>query len=159
MTSNNGNPLNGGDLYGQQLAGANPSSGVKGTTKPKKKPAATSSSSSSGGGYSGGGSSSGGGGGGMPEAPTKHEARAIVMAGMKDYLGREASKKEVAAFFKKFTDFAAENDNNVSSGVQDEFMQDWIEDRPKLRKEYAQYSVATRYMDAFDRALSSAKEL
>ena len=136
-----------------------PSSGVKGTTKPKKKPAVASSSSSSSGGYSGGGSSSGGGGGGMPEAPTKHEARAIVMAGMKDYLGREASKKEVAAFFKKFTDFAAENDNNVSSGVQDEFMQDWIEDRPKLRKEYAQYSVATKYMDAFDRALSSAKEL
>ena len=159
MTSNNGNPLNGGDLYGQQLAGKNPTSGVKGTTKPKK-PAASSGGGSSSGGYSGGGSSSGGGGGGgMPEAPTKYEARAIVMAGMKDYLGREASKKEVAAFFKKFTDFAAENDNNVSSGVQDEFMQDWIEDRPKLRKEYAQYSVATKYMDAFDRALSSAKEL
>lgn len=122
---------------------------------------AVSSSSSSGGGggssRSGGGGS--GGGGGVAEAPTADEARAIVMAGMKQYLGREASSKEVKAFFKNFTQYAGKNNNAVNSGMQDEFLQDWIDDRPELRKEYAQYSMATKYVNALDRAMNSVKAL
>ena len=78
---------------------------------------------------------------------------------MKQYLGREASKKEVNNFFKKFSAYSEDNSNSVGAGAQDEFMQDWIESKPQLRKEYAQTKTATSYMNALDRALGSVKEL
>jgi hypothetical protein len=156
--SNESKPKGYDSAYYDQVKGKNQTGGVKGGTSIAK-PVSVESSSSSGSSGGSGGSSGGGGGGGVAPAPGKDETRAIVMAGMKQYLGREATKKEVNAFFKKFTDYSAKNENTTNAGMQEEFMQDWIEDRPKLRKEYAQYSVATRYMDAFDRALSSAKEL
>ena len=110
-------------------------------------------------GYGGGG---GGGGGGAvvdPE-PSKTEARAIVMAGMKQYLGREASKKEVNSFFEKFKAFSVENkDTGVSAGMQTEFMEDWIEDRPQLRKQEAQYKVNTQFMGVLEDVISNARSL
>jgi hypothetical protein len=101
----------------------------------------------------------GGSGVSIPDGPTKDDARSIVMNGMKQYLGREASKKEVNNFFKKFSAYYEDNLNSVGAGAQDEFMQDWIEGKPKLRKEYAQTKTATSYMNALDRALGSVKEL
>jgi hypothetical protein len=101
----------------------------------------------------------GGSGVSIPDGPTKDDARSIVMNGMKQYLGREASKKEVNNFFKKFSAYSEDNLNSVGAGAQDEFMQDWIEGKPKLRKEYAQTKTATSYMNALDRALGSVKEL
>mgnify|MGYP006086938973 CR=1 FL=1 len=101
----------------------------------------------------------GGSGVAIPDGPTKDDARSIVMNGMKQYLGREASKKEVNNFFKKFSAYSEDNSNSVGAGAQDEFMQDWIESKPQLRKEYAQTKTATSYMNALDRALGSVKEL
>ena len=127
--------------------------------KPPKKPSGDDSGSGSGYGYGGGG---GGGGGGAvvdPE-PSKTEARAIVMAGMKQYLGREASKKEVNSFFEKFKAFSVENkDTGVSAGMQTEFMEDWIEDRPQLRKQEAQYKVNTQFMGVLEDVISNARSL
>lgn len=166
MVSNNSAPKDWGSVLGDKVKGKKPNSNIKpgpgqilaGAGGGGKKGSGSSSSGGSGGGYSSGGSG-GGGGAAMPEGPTKQEARAIVMSGMKDYLGREASAKEVKNFFKKFKEFAEANDNNVSSGIQEEFMQDWIEDRPKLRKEQAQYQTATNYMSALDEVIGQARSL
>lgn len=114
----------------------------------------SSSSSSGGGGYGGGG-----GGGGVAQGPTKAEARAIIMAGMKDYLGREATGKEVKDFFKHFSKFAVDPNGGTGSGVQDEFIQDWIDDRPGLRKEFAQNEMATRYSNILSQVISNARSL
>lgn len=128
--------------------------------KPPKKPSGDGSGSGSGYGYGYGGGGGGGGGAVVDPEPSKTEARAIVMAGMKQYLGREASKKEVNSFFEKFKAFSVENkDTGVSAGMQTEFMEDWIEDRPQLRKQEAQYRVNTQFMGVLEDVISNARSL
>lgn len=163
--SNNsvGNEPNWGDRLNEKVKGKQPNGNLKGVGKGSNlvnqaavaNKGGSSSSSGGSGGYGGGG----GGGGGVAPAPSKDEVRSVIMAGMKSYLGREATAKETKAFFKKFTEYSAKNENSVNADMTDEFMQDWIDDRPKLRKEYAQFSTATKYMSALDRAMSSVKEL
>ena len=151
-----------GSDYTSEKKGRKPNAGVSKNNQPKTESEKGSARGSSGSGYSSGSSSSGssGGGGVVDPGPSKTEARAIVMAGMKEYLGREANKKEVNNFFKKFKAFSAENeDTGVSSGMQTEFMEDWIEDRPKLRKQEARYKVNTQFMGVLEDVISNARSL
>jgi hypothetical protein len=153
-----------GSDYSNEKKGKKPNAGVSKNNQPKTKPEKTEDQGGSGSGYSsgsGGGSGSGSGSGGVVDpGPSKTEARAIVMAGMKQYLGREANKKEVNSFFKKFKAFSSENeDSGVSAGMQTEFMEDWIEDRPKLRKQEARYKVNTQFMGVLEDVISNARSL
>jgi len=173
MASNNSRPSDsqgndwGANLVGKvkdkKQKGKNPLGGIAvGTAANAAAGSSPSGGSSRGGSSRGGGGSGGGGGGGggaVDPGPTRVEARAIITSGMKDYLGREATGKEVKAFFKQFSQFATEQTGSVAGDVQNQFIEDWIEDRPKLRKEYAQNEMATRYSDVLSQVISQAREL
>lgn len=114
-------------------------------------------SASSGGGY-GGGSGGGGGGGGSaaPKNSSRAEARAVLYAGLASILGRKPTKAEVDAYHKALGIFETANaDGGVSTDMKTQMMSDWIDEDPDLKAERRGYETATKYFDAFTKAIQS----
>lgn len=109
-----------------------------------------------GGGYGGGGGGGGGGGSAAPKNSSKSEARAVLYAGLVSILGRKPTKAEVDAYHKALGIFETANaDGGISTDMRAQFNSDWVDEDPDLKAERRGYETATKYFDAFTKAIQS----
>lgn len=111
-------------------------------------------SSSYGGGYGGGGGGGGGGGSAAPAKSSREEARAVLYAGLASILGRKPTKAEVDAYLTALN-VQEGKAPGMSADLKGQFTSDWIDEDPDLKAERRGYETATKYFDAFTKAIQS----